>query len=541
MFKRMKKIIYFSSKGKSASEQKKVGQEYSASPSADELKEVKISRSITENINNIKNSIGDNTDIVFRYITVGRSETRTAVVMYIMDITDAAKIDEDIMRPLVLDVYASGLKSSREIIEQLKSGNVITRGRVKTVEKFYDLLDAMLVGEVGLLIDGVYEAYIISAEKTGYRNITESEVEPVVRGPRDAFIENLSVNLGLVRKRIHSPSLTFESFTLGTIGKIEVVMAYIKGICPIGLSDEVRSRIKRISIDEILGSGYIEELIQDNPYSIFPQVRNTEKPDVVAAALMEGRVAIIVANTPTALIAPGEFFSLMQAPDDYYNRYIFSSMIRLLRYFAFSLALLLPALYIAIITYHQEMIPTGLLISIMSSRSEVPLPVFAEAFIMMIIFEILHEAGIRMPRAVGQAVSIVGALVIGQAAVQAKVISPLMVIVVALTAISKFAIAQYNITLPTRIMRFVFMFLASILGMFGIMMGTLFLMLHLFSLESFGKPYMAPLSPLRTSDLKDTAMRAPWWAFVRRPAYSSVDSKRMESGQMPHPPEKKGR
>jgi spore germination protein KA len=215
-------------------------------------------------------------------------------------------------------------------------------------------------------------------------------------------------------------------------------------------------------------------------------------------------------------------------------------MIRYIRYFAFIISIFLPALYIAVTTFHQEMIPTAMLVSIISARSEVPIPVFFEAFSMVITFEILHEAGLRLPRPIGQAVSIVGALVIGQAAVQAKVVSPLMVIVIALTAISKFSVAQYNVTLPIRILRLLFMLLASILGMFGIMVGILFLMLHLFSLESFGKPYMSPLSPLRTGDLKDAAIRAPWWAMIRRPAYSSLNTKRMESGQIPHPQKKKG-
>lgn len=540
MLKHIKKIAYYSSRGKTQPEQKNTEQGRNSFLSEDELSRTKISCSLTENINSIKNIIGDNTDLTIRNITIGRDEVKPASVIYIMDLVDASKIDENIIRPLVLDIYTSGLKFSSEIIEQLQAGNVITRSKVKTGEMLGDILDAVLVGEVGLLIDGVDEAFIVSAEGAKYRSISESDVEPVVRGPREAFIEVLNINLGLIRRRIHHPNLTFESVTIGAMGRTEVVTAYIKGICPAKLIDEVRSRLERIKIDGVLDSGYIEELIQDNPYSIFPQLRNTERPDVVAAALLEGRAAIIVDNTPVVLIAPGEFFSLMQSAEDYYNRYWFSSMIRFIRYMAFSISILLPALYIAISTFHQEMIPTGLLISIISARSEVPLPVLIEALAMIIIFEILHEAGVRLPRPIGQAVSIVGALVIGQAAVQAKIVSPLMVIVIALTAISKFSIAQYNITLPIRILRLLFMILASILGMFGIMAGILFLMLHLFSLESFGKPYMAPLSPFRTGDLKDMVMRAPWWAMVRRPSYSSIDSNRMPPGQIPHPPEKKG-
>lgn len=508
--------------------------------SENELKNIRISDSLNENMEKINQIIGSNADLIIRNISIGRSNAKPAVVFYFDNIVDSHHVDRDIINPLVLDVYASGLNSSGEIIEQLQAGNIITRGHVEATENLNDLLNGVLIGEAALLIDGVNTAYVISVKGYEYRSVTQSEVEPVVRGSREAFIEVLSVNLGLIRRRVHSPNLTFESLTLGSVGKTKVCMAYIKGLCPANLLDEVRSRLKRINIDEILGSGYIEELIQDNPYSIFPQMRNTERPDVVAAALMEGRIAIITDNTPIALIAPGEFFSLMQSAEDYYNRYIFSSVIRLLRYFAFSISIFAPALYIAVITYHQEMIPTALLISIMSARTEVPLPVVGEAFVMIITFEILHEAGIRLPRAIGQAVSIVGALVIGQAAVQAKVMSPLMVIVVALTAISKFSIAQYNITLPVRLLRFLFMLLASILGMFGIMIGVLFLMFHLFSLESFGKPYMAPLSPFRASDLKDAAIRAPWWAMVRRPAYGANNSRRMKPGQIPHPPEKRG-
>lgn len=527
--------------GTQAKEQEKDNTQYNKNAySEDKYQDTRISCSLAENLNKIKGIIGDNADFTIRNITLGRSEARPAAVIYIVDMTDAAQIDNNVIRPLIVDVYTSGLNSSGEIIEQLQNGNVITRGRIKKLEKLNELVDSMLVGEAGLLIDGSDEAYIINVKGPEYRNIAESDVEPVVRGPREAFIEVLSINLGLIRRRIHHPNLTFESMTIGTIGKTEVVMAYIKGICLDGLSDEVRSRIKRINIDEVLESSYIEELIEDNPYSIFPQMRNTERPDIVAAALLEGRVAILVDNTPIVLIAPGEFFSLMQSAEDYYNRYWFSTMIRYIRYLAFSISILLPALYIAVTTYHQEMIPTAMLTSIISARSEVPIPVFVEAFAMIITFEILHEAGVRLPRPIGQAVSIVGALVIGQAAVQAKIVSPLMVIVIALTAISKFSIAQYNITLPIRVLRLLFMLFASILGMFGIMVGILFLMLHLFSLESFGKPYMTPLTPLRMSDLKDTAIRVPWWAMVRRPAYSSLDSKRMESGQIPHSPKKKG-
>jgi spore germination protein KA len=345
--------------------------------------------------------------------------------------------------------------------------------------------------------------------------VEQSDVEPVVRGPKESFVEVIPTNIGMIRRRIHSPNLVFEQIDLGCITETKICIVYIKGICSEELSNEVRMRIKKIKMDGILESSYIEEQIQDSRYSLFPQIRTTERPDSVAASLLEGRAAIIVDNTPVVMIAPGEFFSLLQSAEDYYNRYSFSSLVRLLRFFAFTLALILPAVYIAVVNYHQEMIPTSLLASIVASRSNVPLPAFLEALSMEITFEILREAGVRLPRQVGQAVSIVGALVIGQAAVQASIVSPLMVIVVALTGISSFCIPQYSLALPVRVMRFALMILAAMLGLFGVMIGILFLMMHLFSIESFGKPYMAPIGPLRASGLKDTVLRYPWWSLSR--------------------------
>lgn len=540
MIKHIKRFSSLNTKEQPPSQEKDTTQKDKNAYSENELENMRISVSLVENIDRIKNIVGSNADIIFKSITLGRSEARSAVIIYIDNLSNHQLVDSDIIRPLVLDAYTSGLSTGSEMLEQLQAGNLITRGETKKTKNFDELLNAVLIGAAGLLIEGINEAYVINVKGYKHRNITESEVEPVVRGPREAFIEVLSVNMGLIRRRLHTTNLVFETIKIGTVGRTNICMAFIKGLCPEGLSNEVRSRLTRIKIDGVLDSGYIEEFIQDNPYSIFPQVRNTEKPDVVASSLIEGRVAILVDSTPTVLIVPGELFSLMQSAEDYYDRYIFSSLVRLLRYIAFIISFLLPALYIAVTTFHQEMIPTGLLESIISARTGVPFPVVIEALVMVFAFEILHEAGIRLPRPIGQAVSIVGALVIGQAAVQANIVSPLMVIVVALTAISKFSIAAYNIMLTVRILRFIFMLLAAVLGMFGIMIGILFMMLHLFSLESFGKPYMSPLSPLRVGDLKDVAIRAPWWAMIRRPAYSTLDSKRMDSGQLPQPPKKKG-
>lgn len=485
---------------------KKVSQEVY---SEEALIKMTLSDLLATNIGMLNSVIGKNSDLSSRNFTIGRREPIPAVIFYFQNLIDSTIVDVNIMQPLIIDTYASGLKSGSEIVKNISSGNVITCAEISTAKNMKELVDSLLIGSVILFIDGVEEATIISAEGRNYRKISEAEVETVVRGPRDSFNEVLNVNLGLIRRRIHSPNLIFESRKVGKVTQTELCIGYIKGICSSDLVNEVISRIDKINTDTILGDSYIEELINDKPFSIFPQMRNTERPDVASAALLEGRVVIIVDSTPVVLIAPGEFFSLIQSAEDYYNRYVFSSLVRILRYFALLIALALPAFYLAIVNFHQELIPTKLLISIISSRIGVPLPNFLEAFLMEITFEILREAGVRLPKPVGQAVSIVGALVIGQAAVQASLVSPLMVIVVSLTGIATFTIPQYNISLPVRVIRLSLMIIASILGLYGLMLGLLFLLIHLCSIKSFGTPYLSPLAPFNRKGLKDTIIRAP--------------------------------
>jgi spore germination protein KA len=494
---------------------------------------IRISSSLAENIEMVNKVVGGNADLVTRNFSLGRTETVASVIFYIDNMIDSKHIDFNIMQPLLTDCYATGLSRGPEVIAEIGSGNLITRAQMKKSKNMKELMDGLLVGEAVLLIEGIDEAHIISSKGYDYRAVTESNVEPVVKGPRDAFIEALSINIGLIRRRIHSPNLVFESLKVGKVTQTTVCISYIKGICSPELVNEVQSRINKINIDGVLASNYIEEFINDEPFSLFPQIRNTERPDVSCAALLEGRVVVIIDNTPVALIIPGELFSLLQSAEDYYNGYIFSSLIRFLRYFSFAVALTLPAFYIAVANFHQELIPTELLRTIISSRTGVPLPNFVEAVLMEFTFEILREAGVRLPKTVGQAVSIVGALVIGQSAVQASLVSPLMVIVVSLTGIATFTIPQYDISHPVRIVRFLLMILASMLGLYGLMLGLLVMLLHLCSIRSFGIPYIAPL---KVSDLKDTLIRLPWWSLITRPTETSQNRRRMSSRQIIKPP-----
>ena len=535
MFGSMKHLEYRSSGGTSAEKADPddiAGRFFSEA----RLAEIKISSSLTANIDEAKKILGNGSDLILRNLTLGRTGSRAAAVLFIGSLIDSFKVDGDIIRPLVIDAYVSGLESGEAIISQLERGNLITGSRITSCGNMKELMEGLLNGEACLLISGMESAFSICVKGNEKRSITEAQNEPVIRGSKDAFVESLSVNIGLIRMRIPNPNLSFETIEIGTQTHTKVCISYIRGICPASRISEMRSRIKGITIDGILESGYLEEFIQDNPFSIFPQLRNTERPDVVSAALLEGRVAVITDNTPIALIAPGELFSLLQSAEDYYDRYIFSSFVRILRFFAFLLAALLPAFYIAVTNYHQEMVPTDLLMSIESARTGVPIPTVLETLVMILALELLYEAGVRLPKSLGQTISIVGALIIGQAAVQAKIVSPLTVIVVSLTGIATFCIPQYNLALPVRMIRLVFILLSSLLGLFGMMAGILYVLLHLSSLRSFGVAYLAPLSPREGGSLKDTVIRSPWWAFVKRPPYISANSNRMASRQKPVPP-----
>lgn len=538
MFEYIKRLQYYHSGNSStaSAENLDANDISSAFFSDDELEKIKISANLAENVSEVQKIMEHNFDLMMRSITLGRIDNKPAAVFFIENLIDSHHIDNDIIRPLVIDAYVSGLTSAEAILKELSHGNLITRGLIKSCANMKEFMEGLLNGDACLLIAEQATAYVIKVKGNESRKISEAKIEPVIRVPKDSFVESLNVNVGLIRARIPNPNLSFETIEIGSQTHTKVCVSYIRGICPSSRIAEVRSRLNRIQIDGILESGYIEEFIQDSPLSIFPQIRNTERPDVASAALLEGRVVIITDNTPIILIAPGEFFSLLQSSEDYYDRFIFSSLIRFLRFFALLIAAFLPAFYIAVTDYHQEMIPTDLLVSISNSRTGVPIPTILEGLLMILAFELLYEAGVRLPKSLGQTISIVGALIIGQAAVQAKIVSPLTVIVISFTGIATFCIPQYNLALPVRMIRLVFFVLAATFGLFGMMVGILYILLYMSSLRSFGVSYLSPLSPMDAGSFQDTVIRSPWWALVKRPSYISANRNRMKPGQKPNPP-----
>lgn len=380
-----------------------------------------------------------------------------------------------------------------------------------------ELLSHITTGSVILLVDGVDRGYAFSLAEWRKRAIEDPAAESVIRGPREGFTESIVDNRAMLRRRLRSQNLKMKGVEVGRITQSHVTIAYIEGLAAPELIREVEDRIGMIDIDGVLESGTIEEYIEDQPYSPFPQLLSTERPDVAAAGLLEGRVIILTDNTPMALIAPVSLFSFLQSPEDYYERFLIATVIRWLRYSFFFIALLVPSAYVALLTYHHEMVPSALLLSIAKSREDIPFPALMEAFMMETMFEALREAGVRLPKQVGAAVSIVGALVIGQAATSAGLVSSPMVMVVAITGIASFLLPHYSVGISIRMLRFPIMLLAGVFGLLGLLMGIIGITIHLCSLRSFGLPYLSPIAPMMVSEWKDVIMRPPAWLPRRRP------------------------
>ncbi|MEF2968318.1 spore germination protein [Paenibacillus sp. M1] len=453
----------------------------------------------------------------------------------LVGLADSKSINNFIMETLMLDFqWEESDSQGKNILFFLKS-RALTVGEVKDVSDFDAFFDALLYGDAILLLDGYTLGLVISMKGWEHRGVTEASTETVIRGSKESFNENLRTSTAMIRRRIKDPRLWVESRQLGKVTKTNIALMYIKGIVNDKVVEEVRERLDRIDIDGILEGGYIEQMIQDETFTPFPTIYNTERPDVVAADLLEGRVAILIDGTPFVLIVPVVFTQFFQAAEDYYQRWDLASLLRILRFLCFFIALLSPSLYIAITTFHQEMIPSDLLTNLMAQREGVPFP----AVVMEVTFEILREAGIRMPKAVGQAVSIVGTLVVGTAAVDPGMVSAAMVIVVSITAISNFVFPSVNMAIPVRILRFPFMILAASFGLLGIIAGFIALLLHLCSLRSFGIPYMSPFAPLIPSDLKDTLIRVPMWAMFTRPRLMNQKNIVRERTPEPEPPKSK--
>ena len=463
--------------------------------------------SLKANIEHVRRTTGGSPDVVVRKFVVGRNPGVEAAALFVDGLVDDKNVYDFVLEPL-LQSNIPPQKSGKDLLDFIENSLVAVSG-VERVSDWSEFFSGLMEGSTMLMLDGVSLALKTGTQGGQFRSIEEPTSQLAVRGPREGFTESLRMNTAMVRRYIRNPYLWQESMVIGEATQTRVSVMYIQGIANDKVVEEVRRRLKQIKADSILESGYIEQFIEDKTFTLFPTVYHTERPDIVAANLLEGRIAIFVDGTPFVLVVPALFIQFFHAVEDYYYRFDIASALRFLRVLIFFLSLVAPSAYVAATTFHQELIPTELLISLSAQREGVPLPAFLEVLLMEIVFEIIREAGLRMPRAVGQALSIVGAIVLGQAAVEAGLISAAVVIVVAVTGITNFVVPVYSFGMSQRLLRFTFILLAGFMGLFGVLCGALFLLAHLVSLKSFGVPYLTPLAPASKDDWRDVLIRAP--------------------------------
>lgn len=486
------------------------------------ISNVNLSTSIYENISLVKKILSKNPTVVFRNFEIQVEYPIKCCMIFADEMANKELLNENILKPL-MRVNLNSPVETNELLDFLVN-KVINSSKLNKSEDMDELIGSILSGDAVLLIDGIVQALVIDSTGWSARAISEPTSESVVRGPREGLTESVKINLSLVRRRVKDPQLKFEFVTIGSKTNTKIAICYIEGIANEKILEELKNRLSAIKIDGILESGYIEELIKDNPYSPFKTVGSTERPDVIAGKILEGRIAILCDGTPFALTVPFIFIEYFQASEDYYNAYIYATFNRLIRILGFFISTSTPALYVSLVTFHHEMIPTPLFMSITAAREGTPFPTVVEALLMLFVFEIIREAGIRMPSTIGQAVSIVGALVLGDAAVAAKVISAPIVIVTAITGIGAFLLPK--MLGPLVIIRILLLLFSSLLGLYGYIFGIIILFIHLMSIESFGVPYMTNANSFSKYEIQDAAVRAPWWYTYYNSVFISNKSKK---------------
>lgn len=492
------------------------------------MTEIKIEKDLNKNEQILKDIFKDANDIIFRKIDAGENKKLKMLLVYVDGMTTKEAISEYAVEKLMLNLDVAKLEQNDSELQNSIANTNIAITEIQALKTIQECIDKVLSGETVLLIDGCSKGIMLASRGWPMRGVQEPSSETLIRGARDGFNETMKVNITLVRRRIRDPKLKVKYMQVGSRSKTDIAILYIEDVVNKTVLETVEKRIKNIDIEAVLESSYIEEMIEDDSYSPFPQIENTERPDAAASALLEGRVVITVDNTPSVLIAPAIFVSFMQSSEDYYERWMPSCITRMIRYLALPIVMLLPALYVAVTQYHPNLLPTQLALYVAASRANVPFPPYFEAFLMELVMELVREASLRITSPVGSTIGLVGGLVIGQSSVEAGLITPLAVIIVALTAISSFAIPSYNFSTSLRMIRFGFIVVASIFGLFGISIGMCLLVIHLCTLKSCGVPYMTPFSSFveNRKDLKDTVVRPRIKNMVHKPRYLQFEKEK---------------
>ena len=490
-----------------------------------------ISPLLNDNIKQINRLFENCGDKIGRTIPIGKNNPLDVYILYIDGLVAREVIEFAIIEKILLkeDRALDFGDYPRESLGQLLLNTIGGTVEAEETDSFDALIGAVLSGDTAILIDGSTKGIIIASKGWANRGIQEPDNEEVIRGSKEAFTEALRMNTALIRRRVRDTKLKIEQMSYGIRSHTDMALVYMDDIVQEGLVKQIKTRLSQYEIDAILDSGYIEQLIEDDWASPFPQIQSTQRPDKVASAVLEGRVAIIVDNSPFVLIVPATFNSFFQASEDYYQRWAIMSFTRVLRYFVSFLALALPALYIALLNFHPVMIPTSLAVTLAAAREGIAFPTVVEIIIIELEFELLREAGVRLPGAIGQTIGIVGGLIVGEAAVSAKLISPMVVIIVAITAIASFAVPDYGLTTAFRLLKFFIIALAATLGLYGFLIAMLIIATHLVTLRSFNIPYLSPYVSGELNDYndwKDTVIRLPLFMQNKRPIFAREDQRR---------------
>lgn len=449
-----------------------------------------LSTSLTENMQILDELFAGCDDIKKRTMKLGGDASVDACIYYVEVAVNNLTIEESVIGKLISRLMS---KKPEEIYEYLEA-NALGITDVKELPTFDEAVMGVMIGDGVILIDGYDKAVKIKSKGYPMMGVSSSEREQVMRGSREGFADALKCNTSLMRKRIRSRKLKVKEFIIGKESNTTVAIVYMEGLVRQKVLEEIIGRIENLDIADLTDTGIIEQLTEENDRSPFPQYQTTERPDTAAQAVMRGRITLFVDNTPVALLLPTNFNDFFKTPDDYYERYAIVTLARIIRYLAAFFSLCLPAVYLAVMNYHPDILPANMLFAFAAGRSSVPFPSVVEVFIMEFAFELLREAGIRIPGPMGSTIGIVGGLIIGQAAVSAGIVSPVIVVIVAFTALSSFAIPNDEFSSAFRILKYFLIVLAYFLGFFGIILGLMIIGIHLATLRSFGLPYLMPIA-----------------------------------------------
>lgn len=463
---------------------------------------------------------GQSGDLKTREFTVRIAGREVKAIIYFVDgLVDKQLVNDFILRPLMITSRSIEISSYKQIFEML-----IPQCEASQTNVLGELEFNINFGSVILLVDGMRKAVSIDVKGWEHRGVDSPQTERVIRGPNDAFSEQLRENTALIRHLIRNKSLVSKEFMLGTISQTPVSVMYIENIANESLVRETLRRVSNIEADYIFAAAELEQFLEDKTFSSLPQFLSTERPDRAARALLSGRIVIVVDGSPFVSILPTTVFELNESAEDSYLRFPYSNMIKTIRWIAFLLSMFLPGLYVAIISYHAELLPTDLLMSIVATREKVPFPTVVELIIMEISLEIIREAGVRVPEASGTTLSIVGALILGQAAVSAGIVSPILIIIVSITAIGSFTTPNYYLGLAARLLRFIYIALGALGGFLGITVGAFINVLSWSSLKSMGVPMAAPFAPVTNGGIPAALYQPPIYKQEQRDDY--VNAKR---------------